>query len=155
MGGNQFFLGNSGSNQFDPANIENQLRLLKDYENRLKSIGEEREPEISIWSTIDSEISTLTEEQKTKLLEDEEYSKIYQELQNLVQGELLNLVRAKIEKTPHGQELLKKQLELTKKLKSNIVNETNQEMELFRKFKEFSKNNPDVTYEQFLKSKLW
>lgn len=151
MGGNQFFLGNSG-NHFD---IEEQLRLLKDYENRLNSIYAERPPEISIWATIDSEVSSLSEEQKSKLMENKEYSEIYNELQSLVQSELLGLVRSKIENTPHGQELLRKQLELTRKLKTNIVSETNQEMEVFKKFKEFSKSNPNITYEQFLKSKLW
>jgi hypothetical protein len=30
----------------------------------------------------------------------------------------------------------------------------NKEMELFRKFREFSKSHPEVTYEEFIKSQL-
>ena len=47
--------------------------------------------------------------------------------------------------------MLEEQLKLVKLLKSKIVEVTNKEMELFKAFKEASKTNPNLTYEEFLK----
>ena len=43
------------------------------------------------------------------------------------------------------------QLKLVKKLKNKIVEETDNEMAIFKKFREFSKDNPGLTYEEFIK----
>lgn len=69
----------------------------------------------------------------------------------MVQIELLNLVKAKIEGTQEGRELLQRQLSVVKKLKNKIVQETDNEMAIFNKFREFSKDNPSLTYEEFCK----
>jgi hypothetical protein len=45
-------------------------------------------------------------------------------------------------------------LKSVKKLKTRIINDTNREMEMFRKFKEYSKNNPEVTYDEFIKASM-
>lgn len=59
-------------------------------------------------------------------------------------------VRGKIEASADGKHLLEEQLKLVKLLKSKIVEVTNKEMELFKAFKEASKTNPNLTYEEFL-----
>lgn len=59
-----------------------------------------------------------------------------------------------IEATPEGKELLQRQLKIVKKLKGKIIQETNREMEMFRKFREFSKTHPEVTYEEFIKASM-
>jgi hypothetical protein len=46
-------------------------------------------------------------------------------------------------------------LKIIKKLKSKIIDDTNREMEMFKKFKEFSKTNPTVTYDEFIKANIW
>ena len=46
--------------------------------------------------------------------------------------------KVKIENNQEGKELLTKQLKIVKRLKNDIINETNREMELFKKFKEYS-----------------
>ena len=79
---------------------------------------------------------------------------IYNEIQKIVQTELLNLVKSKIESSPIGKELLTKQLTLVRKLKNKIIQDTDMEMELFKKFKEYSKSHPEVTYDQFLKDNI-
>ena len=104
-----------------------------------------------IWDSIDNEMNTLTESQKNRFFEDKEYSEITTSLQKMVQIELLNLVKAKIENTQEGKELLQKQLSIVKKLKTKIVQETDNEMAIFNKFREFSKDNPSLTYEEFCK----
>lgn len=104
-----------------------------------------------IWDAIDAEIAPLTQEQQNMLLSNQDYVNNYNALQSMVQAEVLNLVRGKIEASKDGKYLLEEQLKLVKLLKSKIVEVTNKEMELFKAFKEASKTNPNLTYEEFLK----
>jgi hypothetical protein len=104
-----------------------------------------------IWDAIDAEIAPLTQEQQNILLNNQDYVNNYNALQSMVQAEVLNLVRGKIEASEDGKHLLEEQLKLVKLLKSKIVEVTNKEMELFKAFKEASKTNPNLTYEEFLK----
>lgn len=103
-----------------------------------------------IWDAIDAEIAPLTQEQQNMLLSNQDYVNNYNALQSMVQAEVLNLVRGKIEASADGKHLLEEQLKLVKLLKSKIVEVTNKEMELFKAFKEASKTNPNLTYEEFL-----
>jgi hypothetical protein len=102
----------------------------------------------------DAEISPMTDEQKTRMLQDEDYVDTYTKIQDMVQAEILDLVKGRIEATPEGKELLQRQLKIVKKLKGKIIQETNREMEMFRKFREFSKTHPEVTYEEFIKASM-
>lgn len=104
-----------------------------------------------IWDAIDAKIAPLTQEQQNMLLSNQDYVNNYNALQSMVQAEVLNLVRGKIEASEDGKHLLEEQLKLVKLLKSKIVEVTNKEMELFKAFKEASKTNPNLTYEEFLK----
>lgn len=113
-------------------------------------------PTQGIWDAIDAEIAPLTQEQQNMLLNNQDYVNNYNALQSMVQAEVLNLVRGKIEASEDGKHLLKEQLKLVKLLKSKIVEVTNKEMELFKAFKEASKTNPNLTYEEFFKEViLW
>lgn len=145
---NQVFLGNS-----DPllaSDITDQLQRVKAYESQLMQLQKTASKEL-IWDSIDNEMNALTESQKNRFFEDKEYSEITTSLQKMVQIELLNLVKAKIEGTQEGRELLQRQLSVVKKLKNKIVQETDNEMAIFNKFREFSKDNPSLTYEEFCK----
>lgn len=146
---NQVFLGNE-----QPfTNVEDldfQIRKLEEYKNKLNSLHKNNQKRL-IWDSIDTEISSMSESQQVKLYEDSEYLSIYGKIQVIVQRELLNLVKEKIENSQEGKELLNIQLETIKKLKNRIIKEQDKEIESFKKFKEFSKNNPNVTYEEFLK----
>lgn len=103
-----------------------------------------------IWDAIDAEIALLTQEQQNMLLNNQNYVNNYNALQSMVQAEVLNLVRGKIEASVDGKHLLEEQLKLVKLLKNKIIEVTNKEMELFKAFKEASKTNPNLTYEEFL-----
>lgn len=148
---NQVFLGSDPfSNQ--SLDIDSQLQLLKSYENKLnnlKRVPTEVLP--SIWAEIDKEIDPLTIDQRKVLFTSKEYIENNSKIENLVQLELLNLVRGKIETSESGKELLTTQLNIVKKLKSTIVEESNREIELFKQFREYSKNNPGTTYDDFIK----
>ena len=96
----------------------------------------------------------MTDEQKSRLLQTEDYVKTYTKIQNIVNAELLNLVKGRVESTPEGKELLSYQLKTVKRLKGKIIDETNREMEMLRRFREYSKQHPGVTYDEFIKANM-
>lgn len=163
---NNVFLGNT-----DPllgtinsqVGLEERMAMVETYQKKLAELQQARvqmsqlptstsEASTSLWAEIDAEVFPLSEEQRFKLLQDEDYAQNERSLQQMVQSEILNLVKGKIESSSEGKELLKSQLSLVKKLKKKIVEETNMEMEAFRKFKEYSKSHPEATYDEFIKT---
>lgn len=150
---NQIILG--GDSMFNPMDdIDAQIQKMEAYKQKLRQMKMSQNPQRLIWDDIDSEVNPMSEEQKFRLLQDPEYAEIYNELQMMVQNEILNLVKGRIESTERGRELLSKQLRIVRRLKSKIISDTNKEMELFNKFREFSKTNPSVTYEEFIKANM-
>lgn len=136
-------------------NIEEQLRQLELRRQSLESMKQlnpQAIPQTVIWNEIDAEIKVLSSAQIQKLFENEEYIKIYSRIQELVNAEILNLVKYKIESSTEGNQLLRNQLDILKKLKTKIIEDTDREVALFKQFKEFSKTNPNVTYDEFLKA---
>lgn len=136
-------------------NIEEQLRQLelrRQSLESLKQLNPQAMPNSSIiWNEIDSEVKVLSNEQLQKLFENEDYVRIYTRIQELVNTEILNLVKPRIESSLEGKQLLQEQLNIVRRMKPKIVEDSNREVELFRRFREFSKTNPDVTYDDFLK----
>ena len=142
--------------------LDEQLQLIEKYKQNLeaaKQLRQQAQPiqqptQRLIWDEVDAEITPMTDEQKAMLLQDEDYVDTYTKIQTMVQNEILNLVKSRIENTPEGKEFLQSQLKIVKKLKGKIIQETNREMEMFRKFREFSKTHPEVTYEEFIKANM-
>lgn len=145
--------------------LDEQLQLLERYKQNLeaaKQMKQQIQPQTTqavpvqklIWDDIDAEVEPMTEEQKSRLFQDDDYVETYTKIQNMVNAEILNPVKSRIESTQEGKELLSHQLKTVKRLKSKIIDETNREMEMFRKFREFSKQHPEVTYEEFIKSNM-
>ena len=156
---NQFILGGDSmfSNNLD--DIDTQIQRMEAYRQRLKQIKESQQiqnsqPQRLIWDEIDSEITPMSSEQKNRLLQDQDYTSIYIELQSMVQSELLNLVKAKIEGSERGKDLLQKQLKIVRKLKTKIIEDTDREMEMFKRFKEYSKEHPNTSYDEFIKETM-
>lgn len=148
---NQVILG--GESMFNNIDdIDTQIQKMEAYRQKLKQLKDT--PKSLIWDRIDAEISPLSSEQKNRLLQNKEYLDTYNEIQSLVQLEILNLVKGKIENTEIGRELLNRQLNIVRSIKGKIIEETNREMELFNKFKEYSKIHPNTSYDEFLKSDL-
>lgn len=144
--------------------LDEQLQMIERYKQNLEAAKQLKQQtqvvqqpiavQKLIWDDIDAEIEPMTNEQKSKLLQDEDYVETYTKIQSMVNSEILNLVKGRIENTPEGKELLSHQLKLVKRLKNKIIDETNREMEMFRKFREFSKQHPEVTYEEFIKANM-
>lgn len=106
----------------------------------------------SLWSAIDSEISSLNDEQRNILFSDTKYIQIDNQLKQLVQEALINSVKNVIEQSPNGKELLTQQLNYIKSSKNAIVAESNRKLELFEKFQIAAKANPNLTYKEFCES---
>lgn len=139
--------------------LENQKRVLEARQQQIKQAAngqqlpvQQTQAKISVWDLIDAEIEPLTIDQREALSQNEEYVNNYNSLQSMVQAEVLNLVRANIENSPEGKALLDNQLKLVKTLKTGIVEMSQREMQLFNAFKEASAKNPNLTYEEFIKS---
>ena len=145
---NQFIL--NGESMFNPMNMDTYLNNAEAYLQRMRMQNSHK----LIWDDIDAEINPMNEDQKSRLFQDQEYAETYNELQSLVQTELLNLVKARIESTDRGKDLLSRQLRIIRNIKGKIINDTNREMEMFMRFKEYSKQNPNITYEEFIKASL-
>lgn len=145
---NQFIL--NGDSMFNPMNMDTYLNNAEAYLQRMRMQNSHK----LIWDDIDAEVNPMNDEQKNRLFQDQEYAETYNELQGLVQTELLNLVKARIESTDRGKDLLSRQLRIIKNIKGKIINDTNREMEMFMRFKEYSKQNPNITYEEFIKASL-
>lgn len=153
---NQVFLGGDpllGSKTVG-SDIEEQLRMLESRKQALESMKQLntqaiQQPKAVLWDEIDFEMSSLNDTQKEKLYTNPEYVELYNTLQIMVQNELLELVKYKIEASTKGNNLLEDQLKLLKKLKAKIIEKDSKDIELFRRFQDASKANPELTYEQF------
>jgi hypothetical protein len=153
---NQVFLGADPllGNKAVGSDIEEQLRMLESRKQALESMKQLntqaiQKPVAVTWNEIDSEMNVLNNDQKEKLFNNPDYVELYTSLQMMIQNELLELVKYKIEASPKGKALLEEQLKLLKKLKARIIENDSKDMELFRRFQEASKANPELTYEQF------
>lgn len=150
---NQVFLNNDpllGALPRD-SNYEEQLKALNSYRQNLENAMYSKNNNNTLWDSIDREINTLSSEQLMLLNNNKEYIDNYNKVQSFVNNELLSLVKNKIENNIQGKELLEKHLNLIISLKKDIIEKTNKEMEVFNRFKEYSKNNPNTTYEEFIK----
>jgi hypothetical protein len=151
---NQVILGGDPMSTLN--DFEAQMQFLELQKQKLQQLKQQTQtvPQKFLWDDIDAEIKPLSEEQRERLMGDKDYLANYNAIQILVQGELINLIKGKIESTPEGKELLQNQLKLTKKLKTTIIEDTQREMQAFKRFKEYSKSHPEVTYEEFIKASM-
>lgn len=123
-------------------------RLIEEYRRKAELQGS-RTP---LWDKIDAEIAPLTEEQKRAVFADEEYIAIQAELGQLVQEQILRIVKPQIEGTEKGRELLGKVYDIAVVAKKKAIAETSKEMELFKRWQAYSVAHPDATYSEFMKS---
>lgn len=156
----QFNLGNadpvlSGRDYSVPKyfeNIDEEINRLNELKSRLHERQYPIKQTASVWDEIDKEVSALTNEQQNILGHDETYISIDRELQAMIQYELINSVKYKIENSKRGKELLESQLKNIKDKKKQIVDASNKEMELFKKFQIAVQANPNLTYAEFIKN---
>ncbi len=88
---NQFILGGDSMLNSNLDDIDSQIQRMELYRQKLKQLKEQSQSNQTqspqkciIWDQIDQEINPMTDEQKNRLLQDQEYITNYNELQNLV-----------------------------------------------------------------------
>ena len=101
------------ANPFSPPQnysqeIENRMLYLQEMKNKLEQGSNSN---ATLWNTIDSEISSMNDEQRSILFSNKTYIEIDTQLKQLVQQFLIDSVKIKIEQSEIGKSLLKKQLE--------------------------------------------
>ena len=142
------------------SNINEQInyftKLKQQYENAVNNQFNEVpvNKDESFWVKIDNEVANVDKYTSDALASDENYKSINTQLQNIIQQELLFLVRDKVEQREDGKKLLEKQLQIIKQIKSNVSDKRNKDIDLFNRFKEYSRIHPETTYEQFLTKTL-
>lgn len=102
------------------------------------------------WDDTENELSTLTEDQKTQLMQDESFSEINNSVQVYLQSLLNSLLKPEMLKSEDGVKLLNDRLTVVKDLKKKVVKESNKKMELFN---EYTEKYSDISWEEFLKLK--
>lgn len=127
---------------------QEQSRLIEEYRRKVEMQGS-RTP---LWDKIDAEIAPLTEEQKKAVFADEEYIAIQAELGQMVQEQILRIVKPQIEGSEKGKELLGRVYDIALVAKKRAISETNKEMEMFKKWQAYSVAHPEATYAEFIKA---
>ena len=142
------------------ANLNEQINYFTKLKQQYESAVNNQFNEIpiskdeSLWVKIDKEVANVDKYTSDALASDENYKNINTQLQNIIQQELLFLVRDKVEQREDGKQLLEKQLQIIKQIKSNVSDKRNKDIDLFNRFKEYSRLHPETTYEQFLTKTL-
>ena len=124
-------------------------QMIEEYRRRIET----QVTRTPIWDKIDAEMSSLTEQQKEIVANDEDYKNVNNELAVLVQTQLLNLVKPQIEGNENGRKLLEKVYDVMVVAKKKAVSETEKRMKLFEEFQLYSATHPDATYAEFVKAK--
>ena len=142
------------------SNINEQINYFTKLKQQYESAVNNQFNEVpinkteSLWTKIDAEIANIDKYTSEALSTDENHKTINTQLQSIVQQELLFLVRDKVEQREDGKQLLEKQLQIIKQIKSNVSDKRNKDIDLFNRFKEYSRIHPETTYEQFLTKTL-
>lgn len=102
------------------------------------------------WDDTEKELSSLTDEQKTMLMSDEQFVEVNNNIQLFLQELLNSLLKPEMLKNEAGNKLLKERLDIVKSLKKKVVKESNKRMELF---KEYTEKYSDITWDEFIKNK--
>lgn len=127
---------------------QDRSQLIEEYRRKIE-YPSSRTP---LWDKIDTEISSLTDEQKKAVASDQDYIDVQNELAQMVQEQLLKVVKPQIEGSEAGQKLLSKVYDVTLVAKKRAIQETNKEMELFKMWQNYAVAHPQATYQQFIEA---
>lgn len=145
-----------------PPQGNNGFNELQELERRKRELSMQQEQILQrhqtqsltpLWDKIDEEIGGLTPEQQQAMFDDDEFVDINSKVTALVQYEQLKLVKASIESTPAGKELLQSLLSAAQRVKGALQTAQKQAYSEYAAFVEASAKNPKLTLDEFRKSK--
>ena len=106
-----------------------------------------------LWDKIDEEIGGLSPEQQQEMLNDEEFADVNSKVTALVQYEQLKLVKATVEASPEGKELLQALLAAAQRVKGALQTAQKQAYSEYEAFVVASARNPKLTLSEFRKTR--
>lgn len=106
-----------------------------------------------LWDKIDEEVASMSPEMQSAMGNDEEFASLNSQVASLVQFEQLKLVKAKVEASSQGKELLESLLKATRRVKGALQTAEKQRYSEIEAFIEASAKNPKLTLEEFRLSK--
>lgn len=146
-----FVFPNQNDALIDPNVLDSQLEALRAYKASIESKKSiKQEPQQDLWNDIETELSSLPDDQKERLMQDQEFIENQSKIQILYQKIMNSIVAPYLLKNEEGNALLKEQYELVKTLKRKVVKEANHQNELF---KEYTEKYPYMSWQDFLNSK--
>lgn len=109
-----------------------------------------QQPVTPIWDEIERVTSTLSDQEMGFLSNNQEFMDNSMAIQEMINGEILSLVRSRIEQSPEGKEILERQLNLVKKQAKTAKEETARRDALLN---EYMTHHSDKTFDEFLRYK--
>lgn len=99
---------------------------------------------------LDSKMKELDTTTADVLIKDKEFSELHNDLQGLIQSELINLVRVKINSNQNAVDNIKRQMEIMKSSSQKIKEEEKQNMS---DLNDYIKNYSNLTFDEYKKLK--
>lgn len=99
---------------------------------------------------LDIKMKELDSSTADMLVQDKEFSELNAQLQSLVQSELMNLVKIKINTNPNAVDNIKRQMEIMKVSSQKIKEEEKQNMS---ELNDYIKNYSNLTFDEYKKLK--
>lgn len=103
-----------------------------------------------VWDEIDRITSSLSEQERNFLQSSQEFQENSMAIQEMVNIELVRLVRDRIEKSPEGNEVLNRQLSFVKRAVKTAKEETARRDALLN---EYMTQYSDMTFKEFMEMK--
>ena len=103
-----------------------------------------------LWDEIDKIVSSLNEQEKSVLVNNKEYYENSVAIQEMVNAEILMLVKGRIESSPEGKAILEQQLSFVKRMSRAAKEEPAKRDALFR---EYMTEHSDMTWQEFIDMK--
>ena len=128
---------------------QDRTQLIEEYRRKVEMQQGSRTP---LWDKIDAELSPLTEEQKKIVYSSPDYIAVQNEISQMVQAQMLNMIKPYIENSEQGKALLNKAYDIAVAAKKNAIAETNRDMEMFKQWQNYSISHPNSTYQDFIKA---
>lgn len=133
--------------------LERQNEMYAQKLQDLKNMPIHNAPQRSstpLWDEIDKIVSSLNEQEKAVLTNNKEYYENSVAIQEMVNAEILTLVKGRIEASPDGKAILEQQLSFVKRMSKAAKEETAKRDAMFR---EYMTEYSNMTWQEFIDMK--
>lgn len=149
---NDPLLGNHQS--IEQLERQNELYAQKLQELRTMPTRHVPQPQTTtpLWDEIDHIVASLGEQEKAILVNSKEYYENSAAIQEMVNEQIILLVKGRIEASSEGKAILEQQLAFVRRMSKTVKEETARRDALFR---EYMTECSDMTWQQFMEMKKW